>query len=34
MYQNKAVFTAFQIYNHLLTEVIVKRMIRDQTQEH
>ena len=25
---------AFQIYNHLLTEVNVKTMIRDQTQEH
>ena len=34
MYQNKAVLHAFQIYNHLLTEVNVKTMIRDQTQEH
>ena len=30
----KLLLHAFQIYSHLLTEVIVKRMIRDQTQEH
>jgi hypothetical protein len=46
MYQNKAfpnkiyitikllLHDAFQIYNHLLTEVNAKTMIRDQTQEH
>ena len=30
----KLFLDAFQIYNHLLTEVNVKTMIRDQTQEH